>query len=246
MPGDDFRRIDWNVYGRLGSLHVKLTEGREHLDVVLVLDCSASMDFGEPAKLDFATQLVAALAYVGASRADAVRVICLSRAQPAGWRVGPFSRRARLPELVQQLVRVTPAGHVDINAELSACVPREVSANSLVILVSDLLTPDGLAAGLDAVRARVADAAILHVLSPDEQAPELSGELELVDAETGRTLELGVSQATLQAYRQQFADWLDAREAECRRRGLRYIRVRTDRPVNEVVLDDLRRGGLVR
>ena len=37
VPGDDFRRIDWNVYGRLGSLHVKVTEGRERLAVVLVL-----------------------------------------------------------------------------------------------------------------------------------------------------------------------------------------------------------------
>ncbi len=246
VPGDDFRRIDWNVYGRLGSLHVKVTEGRERLAVVLVLDCSSSMNFGEPDKLDFATQLVAALAYVGASRADAVRVACLSRAQPAGWRGGPFSRRARLPQLVRQLAALAPVGPIEVNAELAACMPREASANSLVILVSDLLTPEGVAGGLDAVRAHFADVAVVHVVSLAEQNPSLSGEVELVDAESGRTLELGVSLATLAAYRQRFADWLDAREAECRRRGLRYIRVRTDRPVNELVLDELRSGGLVR
>ncbi len=246
LPGDDFRRIDWNVYGRLGSLHVKVTEGRERLDVVLVLDCSSSMDFGQPSKLDFATQLVAALAYVGASRADAVRIACLSRAQPAGWRGGPFGRRARVPELVEQLARLAPAGQVEINTDLVACMPRDASASSLAIVVSDLLSPDGVAAGLDALRARVAEVAVLHVVSAEEQNPDLSGEVELVDAESGRTLELGISLATLEAYRQRFAAWLDAREAECRRRGLRYVRIRTDRPIGEVVLGDLRHEGLVR
>src|ERR671926_862661 len=73
QPGDDFRRVDWNIYGRLGSLQVKLTEGRERLEVVLVLDCSSSMDYGQPDKLTFAAQLVAALGYVGVARSDSVR-----------------------------------------------------------------------------------------------------------------------------------------------------------------------------
>jgi uncharacterized protein (DUF58 family) len=246
VPGDDFRRIDWNVYGRLGSLHVKVTEGRERLDVLLVLDCSSSMDYGDPDKLEFATQLVAALAYVGASRADGVRIACLSQQQPAGWRSGPFSRRARVPELVRQLSEVAPAGLVDIDAGLVACVPSGMTANSLVVVVSDLLTPHGVAGGLDALRARVADVAVVHVLSPQELDPALSGEVELADAESGAALELGVSLETLAAYRQRLANWLDAREADCRRRGMRYIRSRTDQAINTVVLDDLRRGGLVR
>jgi uncharacterized protein (DUF58 family) len=246
VPGDDFRRIDWNVYGRLGSLHVKVTEGRERLDVVLVLDCSSSMDYGEPRKLDFAAQLVAALAYVGASRADGVRIACLGLAPSAGWRSGPFSRRARVPEVVQQLSTLAPAGLIDINAGLAACVPPGASANSLVIVVSDLLAPDGVASGLEALRPQVADVAVLHVVSPEEADPSVSGEVELVDAESGAALELGISLATLAAYRQRFDEWLVTRETECRRRGMRYIRVRTDQPVTTVVLDDLRRGGLVR
>src|SRR5438270_10058888 len=62
QPGDDFRRVDWNVYGRLGTLQVRVTEGRERLELVLVLDCSASMAWGEPDKLAFAARTVAALA----------------------------------------------------------------------------------------------------------------------------------------------------------------------------------------
>jgi uncharacterized protein (DUF58 family) len=222
---------------------VKVTEGRERLDVLLVLDCSSSMDYGQPNKLSFATQLVTALAYVGASRADIVRVAYLGQPRQRAW---SLRRRSRLPDLQRELAALAPVGMVDLNESLAASMPSDAPATSLAIVISDLLTPEGAAGGLDGLCARVADVAVIHVVAPDELEPRLSGELALVDAESGAALELGVSLATLSAYRSRFADWLDARETECRRRGLRYCRVRTDRPLASVVLSDLRRGGLVR
>ena len=244
QPGDDFRRVDWNVYGRLGSLQVKVTEGRQRLDVVVGLDCSSSMQAGQPDKLSFAADLVAALGYVGMARADAVRVVCLGEPTPAR-AFGPFARRSRMPELMAALQRIAPVGALDLNAAMDACL-EAASRETLVVLVSDLLTPEGVAGGLEALQARQADVVVIHVVSPDELDPRFSGEVELVDAETNGVLELGVSLETLAAYRSRFAAWLDARAAECRTRGIRYARVRTDRPVNMVVLDDLRRVGILR
>jgi uncharacterized protein (DUF58 family) len=243
QPGDDFRRVDWNVYGRLGSLQVKLTEGRERLDIVLVLDCSSSMDYGQPDKLTFAAQLIAALGYVAMARSDSVRIACMT---PRASSFGPFGRRSRMPDLVRQLSEIAPAGLVDVNASLAECLP-EAARQPLVVVVSDLLTPSGVASGLEALQvARQADIVMLHVVSPEEMEPRLSGEMELVDAETNEVLEMGVSLETLAAYRARFATWLDERENECRSRGIRYVRVRTDRPLTSVVLDDLRRGGVLR
>jgi uncharacterized protein (DUF58 family) len=241
--GDDFRRVDWNVYGRLGSLQVKVTEGRERLDVVVVLDCSSSMAFGKPDKLEFGVQLTAALAYVAMGRADSARVACLG--SPAQGH-GPFARRSQTPELVQLLSQVAPAGLVDVNAGLAGCLPQRPGSVPLVVIVSDLLSPDGAARGLESLQVRQADVAVVHVVSPDELEPRLTGELSLVDAESGETLELGVSLETLAAYRSRFKAWLDARASDCRTRGMRYARVRTDRPLSAVVLDDLRRAGLLR
>jgi uncharacterized protein (DUF58 family) len=244
QPGDDFRRVDWNVYGRLGSLQVKLTEGRERLEVVLVLDCSSSMDYGQPDKLAFAAQLVAALGYVAMARSDSVRIACMAP-RPSGF--GPFGRRSRMPDLVQKLSQIAPAGLVDVNAGLAECLPETTARQPLVVVVSDLLTPRGVGAGLEALQvARQADVVMLHVVSPEEMEPRLTGEMELVDAETSEVLELGVSLETLAAYRGRFAAWLDERENECRSRGIRYVRVRTDRALTSVVLDDLRRGGVLR
>jgi uncharacterized protein (DUF58 family) len=244
QPGDDFRRVDWNVYGRLGSLQVKVTEGRERLEVVLVLDCSSSMASGKPDKLAFAAQVVAALGYVAMARADSVRIACLVPQRDT--RFGPFTRRSRMPELVRALAQIAPAGLVDLNAALATCLPDGTTRQPLVLIVSDLLTPDGVAAGLDTLRARQTDAVVLHVVSPDELWPDVSGEVELVDAETNATLELGVSLDTLRAYRDRFSAWLNAREAECTAAGMRYARLTTDRPLTDVVLDDLRRASVLR
>jgi uncharacterized protein (DUF58 family) len=242
-PGDDFRSVDWNIYGRLGSLQVKVTEGRERQDVVLLLDCSSSMACGQPVeKLAFAAQLVAALGYVGMARSETVRIVLLAEPTRS---FGPFGRRARMPDLVRQLSQIAPAGLLDVNAGLSAWVP-DATPQPLVVVVSDLLAPAGVAQGLEALLARQADLVIVHVVSPDEVDPRFSGEVELLDAETGEALDVGVSLETLAAYRARFATWRAEREAECIARGIRYLRVQTDRPLESVILDDFRRAGILR
>jgi uncharacterized protein (DUF58 family) len=244
QPGDDFRRVDWNIYGRLGTLQVKLTEARERLDVALVLDCSASMAWGQPDKLEFGASVIAALGYVALARSDAVRVVCL-RQEQAPAVLGPMRGRARLGELVRFVSSVQSGGRVELNAALGECLPTE-GTQRLVVLVSVLLTPSGMAAGLDALLAQRTDVVVLHVFSADEADPRLAGEVELVDAETGATLELGASLATLDAYRGRFAAWLHEQEVACTDRGLRYVRLSTERPLTSVVLDDLRRGRVLR
>jgi len=207
-----------------------------------VLDCSGSMDYGAPDKLAFATQLVAALAYIGAARADAVRIAYLG--QPAA-PAHAFARR-QIPDLVRQLAQLAPAGLLDLNATLAGAVSARPNSSTLAVVVSDLLSPDGAARGLDTLRTRVGDVAVIHVVSPQELDPSVSGEVDLVDAESGETLELGVSLDTLSAYRARINAWLDERAEDCLRRGLRYVRVRTDRPLPSIVLDDLRQGGLLK
>jgi uncharacterized protein (DUF58 family) len=244
-PGDDFRRIDWNVYGRLGTLQLKLTEGRERLDVVLLLDCSGSMAYGASDKLQYAASLVSALGYVGMSRADMVRIVCLTSTARQPRAFGPFGRRSRMPEVVRELSRVAPTGVVDLNQGLAESLPR-ATTRPLVVVVSDLLSPDGISQGMETLQAQQADLVVLHIVSEDELNPRFAGEVDLIDAETEEVLELGISLETLGAYRARFEAWLNARELDCTSRGIRYVRLRTDRPLAEVMLDDLRRAGVLR
>jgi uncharacterized protein (DUF58 family) len=244
QPGDDFRRVDWNVYGRLGSLQVRVTEGRERLELILALDCSASMAWGEPDKLAFAARTVAALAYVGLGRFDAVRLVQLG--YPKG-SLGPLRGRRRFGEVVQALSDGGAHGRLDLSGQVAASLkPSTSSRQALVVLVSDLLAPDGVEAGLDGLLHQGVDVVVLHVLSPQELNPDLLGELELLDAETNERLEVGLSLAVLKQYRERLAGWLERQASACSERGLRYVRLRSDRPLDAVMLDDLRRGDVLR
>src|SRR6202162_1600578 len=75
VQGDDFRYLDWNLYGRLDRLFLKLYEEERELPVRIFLDASESMTFGEPRKFDFARQVAAAIGYVALSGFDRVSVI---------------------------------------------------------------------------------------------------------------------------------------------------------------------------
>src|SRR5947208_4567031 len=75
VHGDDFRYLDWNLYGRLERLFLKLYEEERELPVRIFLDSSESMTFGEPRKFDFARQVAAAVGYVALSWVDRVSVI---------------------------------------------------------------------------------------------------------------------------------------------------------------------------
>jgi uncharacterized protein (DUF58 family) len=243
-PGDDFRRVDWNVYGRLGSLQVRVTEAREQQELILALDCSASMAFGEPDKLAFGASTIAALAYVGLGRYDRVRVVQLADADQRP-NLGPLRGRRRFGEVVSTLSAVTARGRLDLTRHVADCLPA-ATRQALVVLVSDLLTPEGVADGLDALLRQSVDVVVLHVLSPQEIAPDLLGELDLLDAETNERLELGVSLSVLEQYQQRFRAWLERQAQTCTERGLRYVRVRTDRPLERLMLEDLRHGNVLR
>src|SRR5690348_3063684 len=82
VPGDDFRYLDWNLYGRLERLFLKLYEEERELPVRIFLDSSESMAFGEPRKFDFARQVAAAVGYVALCGFDRVSVIPFPNLHP--------------------------------------------------------------------------------------------------------------------------------------------------------------------
>src|SRR5206468_3619610 len=95
VPGDDVRYLDWNLYGRLDRLFLKLYEEERELPVRIFLDASESMTFGEPRKFDFARQVAAAVGYVALSGFDRVSVIPF----PEPMDRGPAEAAARNLEL---------------------------------------------------------------------------------------------------------------------------------------------------
>ncbi len=108
VPGDDLRFIDWNAYARLDKLFIKLFLEEEDLSLNVLVDVSASTDFGKPHKLTYLRQLAAALGYVGLVNYNRVGISAFSDGVVG--ETGPLRGRRNVPRILDFLDKQTPAG----------------------------------------------------------------------------------------------------------------------------------------
>jgi len=235
--GDDLRYVDWNIYGRLDRLHVKLFVDEQDLCLHLLLDASASMDFGAPTKLEYGARLAAALGFIGLVSMERVGVGVLRERVAEGW--PPTRGRNQVMNLFDFLGRVRPAGGTTLNDGLQNYA-RRAREPGLAVVISDLLDPGGFEAGVRALLEHRFDVHLIHVLAPEEMNPELAGDLRLVDSETGEVRELSVDGDAIRAYRERLRQFLERVEAFSRTHELGYHRVTVDTSVEEFVLSQIR------
>lgn len=242
-PGDDFRRVDWNVYGRLEKLFLKLFMEEEDLEIQILVDCSASVSFGEPKKIDFARRLAAALGYIGLTNLDRVGMALFSDRVRS---VFPSVRgRPYIFQMFDFLSRVECEGQTHFNTCLRDFAQRVPRAGVAVVL-SDFLVKDGYQSGLRGLLSRGFEVNVIQVLDRSEVEPNLVGDLKLVDAETGETKEVTISAGALRAYRAAVESYCAQLRQHCLTYGMNYIRATTDTPFEDLVLKSLRAAGVVK
>ena len=266
-PGDDLRRVDWNIYARLERPFVKLFEEEEDLAVHILLDGSGSMDWGsesanqrvsggagervsEENKWVYARRLAAALGYVALVGGDRLTVanlqspITQSPNHPVT-QFGPVRGRGHTLRLFEWLDGLKAEGTTDLNAGLRTHAISGGRAG-LVVLISDLFSPAGYIEGLTRLAARGHEVTIIHVLAPDEVEPPLGGDLRLLDVETGEPQEVTIDGGMRNLYCRRLAAWREEISATCRARDVHYVPVETGTSFERVVLYDLRRSGVVK
>jgi uncharacterized protein (DUF58 family) len=240
LPGDDFRQIDWNVYSRLDQLYVKQTEARERLTLHLMLDCSASMDLGDPNKFDYARQLASAVGYVSLVRYDRVQIVSSTHNGVVG---RPLRGKHRFAELLASLDALNPSGKAFLQPRLADLRPGGMLGQAVVI--SDMLQPEGCDRELETLAAAGLRPSVIQVLSPQEIDPESGGDLELEDVETRERVEIGLSPQAVSVYRGRLEEWCRAIERYCAGRGMPYLRLSTSEPLERVVLVTMRQAGIL-
>ncbi|MCI0651863.1 MAG: DUF58 domain-containing protein [Planctomycetes bacterium] len=244
VPGDDLRYLDWNTYGRLERLFVKLFHEEEDLTVSILIDASASMADGEPEKLRYALRLAAALAYVALAAGDRVGIFPF--ASDLALPLSPLRGRRNAPRIFQFLGGIAASEGVQTRIEPSlAAFRRAHSRRGMVILISDLLDPAGFDAALRHVAGGTLDAFLIHVLSPQELAPPLSGDLRLVDRESGASSDVSITRGLLDVYRSTVDGFCAAVRECCVRRGLTALFASTAMPFEPLILGYLRSRGLL-
>lgn len=228
--GDDLRHLDWNILARLGHAVTKTYRDEEDLAVHILLDASASMDFGSPTKLESASQIAAAIGYVALTGGDTVYPRWLSG--PA-LSVRGLRGRASYPRLSAWAQTAAPTGTKSLDLELRSFASSS-ARTGVVVIVTDALQ-NGLVSALRAVSARRHEIWLIQVLSAVELDPDLEGDLRLLDAETSGTAEVTINSFTLKEYRRNLEVHNRALFEECQRSGGRYALVQAGTPLDQIV-----------
>ncbi|HMQ30817.1 MAG TPA: DUF58 domain-containing protein [Chloroflexaceae bacterium] len=241
--GDDIRQIDWNLYARMERIFLKLFVAEEELSVHLIVDTSASMDWGAPNKLRYAKQVAAAFGYIALTNLDRVSVTAFAAGGGAAQLPGVRGKRGAVP-LFGFLQRLPASQAGDLAKSCHRYIQTARTPGPL-LLCSDLLDA-GWKDALSALSSRPFEITVMHILAPQELEPELDGDFRLIDAEGGAPVEISADLDLLRRYRENLAGWRAEIESFCNGRGLSYLPVDTGVPIEEFVLGRMRRRGVLR
>jgi len=208
-PGDDVRQMDWNVTARTGSAHIRATIADRELETWLIVDRSASLEFGtaEMTKADLALSGAAAVGLLTTRGGNRLGALISG---PDGIVTVPArqGRRHVLSVLAQILRYHTADGpadpdqtHVDLGATL-ARAGTVLRRRGLIVVVSDFLDDiESWGHGLGALNIRN-EVLCIEVVDPRESELPAVGVLALMDTETGRVREVNTNQRSV---RERFA-----------------------------------------
>jgi uncharacterized protein (DUF58 family) len=256
VAGDDFRYLDWNLYGRLDKLFLKLYEEERELPVRIFLDASESMSFGTPPKFDFARQVAAAVGYVALCGFDRVTVHIFPEPDPAAPNVNAAALSAEMAargglrsvrgrksslQFFQNLSNVTARGASDLNEKLrrGALSSRQTG---VAVVLTDFLDPAGYETGLNALIGRGFQVNAIQILAPEELNPGTYGDLRLVDCETGGMQEVTFGKYRLKAYQQTVQNFCQRLREFCQGRGMSFFSVSSETPLEQLLLKQLRQA----
>lgn len=241
VQGDDLRHVDWNIFGRLESLYLKLFQEQEDLTVHLLIDASRSMAFGTPPKIVLATKLAAAIGYIGLVGYD--RVSAESFADGMTHRLAPCRGRAHAGKLLTFLSAVRADGKTALEDSTKSYVMRN-RAKGVAVLFSDFLDPEGYEGCLRRLLQSGSDCYAVHVLSREEIDPPIAGDLKLLDSEYAMHVEVSASPALLKRYKKNLEGFCESIRTYCLARGISYIFAPSDESLERLALDAFRRGGM--
>jgi len=236
VPGDDVRSIDWNVTARTGRTHVKkFTEERE-LTILLIIDVSASGEFGSVAqsKREMMAELGSVIAFSAVRNNDKVGLILFT--DEAELYIPPKKGRSHILRVIREILFFQPEGkRTDIAAAMDF-TNQVIRRRAVAFLISDFCLPGDFETSLHGLRPKLKitnrhhDLVAVSVTDPREKELPDTGLLTIEDAETGEQVELDTTRPDI---RDGFARLADGRRKELRRSirsaGVDLLELSTDK-----------------
>jgi uncharacterized protein (DUF58 family) len=238
FPGDDLSTMDWKVFARTDRHYVRKYEEETNLKGYLLLDVSASMQYGSGAltKIEYASCLAASLAYLMQRQRDAAGLVTFDDKIVS--LTPPSVRPGHLRSLLLTLDRLEPGSRTDASRPLHQLADA-VNKRGMIVLLSDLLDePARVIDGLKHFRFRGSDVLVFHVLDPAELTFPFERPTKFRDLETGE--ELSASPRAVRAeYLAAMGSLIETYRRELRLAGIDYEVVDTSRALDFALLSYL-------
>ena len=240
-PGDDLRRIDWNLFSRFDKYFIRLFTDERQMNNQILIDSSASMDDRE-GKAEYALKAAAALGYLSVQGMDrtSIKLIRGNSLVNVGQKI---TGKESFYSTINELENLRFEGDTDISAAIKNS--QELGYDDgLTVLVSDFFTESDWKQAVDYLLYRKRDVLLVQVLTPAEVAPDYFGRMQLLDAESvdvsdKRNLRMRITKSEYKAYLRALSDYLADMKQFCRSRNVGYVTVNTAKPIEKELLNQL-------
>lgn len=244
--GDDLRFVDWNIYARLDKLFLKVFLEEEDLSLIIAIDSSASMNWGNPNKFAFCQRLAMALGYIGLANHNRVSFYAFDSEgiQP----LTALRGKRRTREMGEWLLKLEPGGQSAFTDSMRT-IALSRQGKGVMVILSDFIFKDGYESGLRYLAGGGYDTFCMQVLAPEEIDPSkhgLAGDLRLTDVEDEDTAEVTVSAALLKRYKENLNAYCGRLREYCIRRGVMHLTIDTGTDLTALLMDYLRKRGLLK
>ena len=240
--GDDMRYVDWNIFARLNRPYVKQYRHEEEMHVVVLVDASASMQFGD--KFQRAKQLAACFAVMGLMNIEKVSLFACQHAGKTPLILPPCTGRISLKRVFKFLEEIPPGGDFPIEEAVEAVLVQH-RGRGIVVILSDFLTFGAMDRPMNMLFSAGLEVFAVQLLSGIELNPELTGDLRFVDAESGHTLDVSSVGDLLGFYHEHLNGLQEHLTTLCRQRSGRFLCLDASRPLDEILFDVMKRKGWV-
>lgn len=242
VAGDDMRYVDWNIFSRLNRPYVKQYRHEEEMHVVILVDASASMQFGD--KFLRARQLAACFAVMGLMNIEKVSIFACQHAGTTPLILSPCTGRISMKRVFKFLEDIPPGGDFPIEDAVEAVLVQH-RGRGIAVLLSDFLTYGAMDRPMNMLFSAGLEVFAVQLLSGIELNPELTGDLRFVDSESGQTLDVSSVGDLIGFYHEHLNGLQEYLTTLCRQRSGRFICLDSSLPLDEILFDVMKRKGWV-
>lgn len=242
VAGDDMRYVDWNIFSRLNRPYVKQYRHEEEMHVVILVDASASMQFGD--KFLRARQLAACFAVMGLMNIEKVSVFACQHAGQTPLILAPCTGRISMKRIFKFLEEIPPGGDFPIEEAIESVLIQH-RGRGIAVLLSDFLTFGAMERPMNMLFSAGLEVFAIQLLSAIELNPELTGDLRFVDSESGHTLDVSSVGDLIGFYHEHLNGLQEHLSTLCRQRSGRFVCLDSSLSLDDILFDELKRKGWV-